>query len=191
MGTKMPKLLLGATLLIGLSANQFAYASSEQNSATEAIQNAIEKNQALLESYSPTITYSTNLPSSTDDFSQSNKVSNKASATGLRFTDIAKGNTTIKTEGGRYVYTTASTYGEKLTVVTSATASLWKDIFKEEEGELIDQGDEDMAVGYGTAKSIAGKHNADPGTYRGISLHTAAYEMSLYERRTSDVLMVR
>ncbi|WP_429843807.1 hypothetical protein [Brevibacillus sp. FIR094] len=187
MENKTSKILLGATLLIGLSVNQIAHASSEQNST--AAQKIIEKNQALIESYSPSITYSTNLPSSTDDTSESK--SNKVSAKGLRFTDIATGNTTIDTEGGRYVYTTASTSGEKLTVVTSATATLWKEIFKEEEGELIDEGDKDMSVGYGTAQSIAGKHNVDPGTYRGISFHTAAYEMSLYERKTSDTTRVK
>lgn len=172
------KVMTLVTLIGSLSIPQ-AFATSNNTTDIQKL------NLKISTEYSPKIVYEENdkdLPSKVKFVAspQDGQVSRLNS-----LQEFADGETTIdKNYQTSLVYTVGKTKGKKLTVVTSATAYLW------EEKPFATPvcraaGEKSTAIGYGEASSSARMMKPVRATYRGTTLHTAAYDGVLYELKSS------
>ncbi|MVP01345.1 hypothetical protein [Paenibacillus lutrae] len=189
MKQKLLKIVSIASVVTALSIPGSVYANSKEDKA-------IEENLKIITSYSPEITYekapktgTINAPSAP---SGSNE--NEVSPSSLAFINVASGTTdTDYISSIKHVMTSGSTKGKKISVTTSATASIWF------EGNfsagLLNTGPKNTAIAYGTASSTTGSttlvdNTVVSGSYRGITYHSCVYDFTLYELKTSESVTV-
>ncbi|MGX4587209.1 hypothetical protein [Paenibacillus chitinolyticus] len=185
MKQKLLKIVSIASVVTALSIPGSVFANSKEDSK------AIEENLKIITSYSPEITYDIVPKTGTITAPSGN---NEISPSSTSFVQVATGTTdTDYISAVKHVMTSGSTKGKKLTVTTSATASIWF------EGNfaagLLNTGTKDMAIGYGTATSITGSttlvdNTVVKGSYRGITYHSCVYDFALYELKSSESVTV-
>jgi hypothetical protein len=102
--------------------------------------------------------------------------------TTLSFKEMAEGETNVEYYDSNYLVTSEGiTEGKGLTIVTSATTSLWNG------DELKATGEKDIGLGYVDAVSVVSETAPrNSGFWYGITVHTATDGFDFYEAQTKD-----